>query len=169
MGKAIFAFTGTREIPEEEVELELARWLPTLKRALSDPLGALIGEYDKAVRANGNSTVANLEELVLDLRAAARLRNVICHGSWRTPDEREYSTPFFVSRDGDIFDTPIDVAWLRQLRHHVVELIAATISSVTHMGWQFPGSRGPGKPVWPPVDQPSASTTLNSASTAAAR
>src|ERR1017187_3309767 len=39
LGRAIFAITGTRQIAEEDVEAELAKWLLTLQKALSDPLG----------------------------------------------------------------------------------------------------------------------------------
>lgn len=121
LGKAIFAFTATREIPEDEIQAEFEKWVPTLQRALSDPLGGLIDTYDDAVRNNNAATIENLDSLLDRLREAATLRNVICHGSWRPPDE--------------------------QLRQHIVELICNVINTVTHMGWQFPGSSGSGNPI----------------------
>ena len=39
LGKAIFAFTATRQIPPDQIESEYAKWHPTLERALEDPLG----------------------------------------------------------------------------------------------------------------------------------
>lgn len=147
LGKAIFSFTATREIPDEQLQAEFEKWLPTLQRALSDPLGGLIDTYGKAVRANENSTITNLDNLLEDLRKAATLRNVLCHGSWRVPDARGFSVPLFVDKKNRKFDTPIDVAYLRQTQKHVVELTCAVISTVTHMGWQFPGSSGPGIPI----------------------
>jgi hypothetical protein len=36
LGKAMFSFTATREIPEDETQAEFEKWLPTLQRALSD-------------------------------------------------------------------------------------------------------------------------------------
>ena len=45
LGKAIFAFTAMRRIPPNEQEAEFERWLPTLERALIDPLGGLIDSY----------------------------------------------------------------------------------------------------------------------------
>ena len=45
LGKAIFAFTAMRRIPPNEQEAEFERWLPTLERALIDPLGGLIESY----------------------------------------------------------------------------------------------------------------------------
>ena len=55
--------------------------------------------------------------------------------------------PFFVDKKNRIFETPIDVAYLCQVRRHVVELICNVINTVTHMGWRFPGSSGPGNPI----------------------
>lgn len=148
LGKAIFAFTATRSYPEDEVGAAYEKWLPTLRRALSDPLGQLIDTYGRAVREHQDATIENLPELLADLRAASTVRNVLCHGSWRAPDERGRSLPLFISRQGGRFDTPIDQAFLGQVQRHVAELACAVVNTVTHMGWQFPGSSGPGEPIW---------------------
>jgi|GEM_PF-3458854 len=50
IAKAIFAFTGTREIPADKIEAEFEKLLSTLQKALSDPLGGLIEAYGKAAR-----------------------------------------------------------------------------------------------------------------------
>ena len=52
LGKAIFAFTATTRYPESDVEAAFDKWLPTLERALIDPLAGLIDAYGKAVRNN---------------------------------------------------------------------------------------------------------------------
>jgi hypothetical protein len=144
LGKAIFSFTATRESSKDQIQAELEKWLSTLERALSDPLGGLIDAYGKAVRNNRSATITNLDDLLEDLRKAAGLRNVLCHGSWRAPDKQGCSVPLFVDR---VFETPIDVAYLQQVRLHVVELICEVVNTVTHMGWRFPGSSGPGNPI----------------------
>jgi hypothetical protein len=82
LGKAIFAFTGTREIPEEQAQAVYEKWLPKLEKALSDALGALIDSYGKAVRSNSSATITNLDELLTDLRQTAAIRNVLCHGAY---------------------------------------------------------------------------------------
>ena len=146
--KAIFAFTATKEYSESEIEEVYAKWLPKLERTLSDQLGGLIDTYGKAVRDNPKATIENLDDLLDDLRDASKIRNVICHGSWRTPDENGASIPFFVNRQKERFDTAIDVSFLNQVQKHVVELVCAVINSVTHMGWRFPGSTGPGDIIW---------------------
>ena len=91
---------------------------------------------------------SEIEDLLDHLSKASRMRNVLCHGSWGIPDETGASKPLFVERKGEMmFDMAIDGAFLDQVRQHVVELACAVINQVTTMGWQFPGSLGPGRPV----------------------
>lgn len=147
LGKAIFSFTATRQISCSELQVEFEKWLPTLERALADPLGGLIDSYAKAVRANHSATITNLDDLLKDLREASAIRNVLCHGSWRIPDDRGRSLPLFVNKKKKVFKTFVDVDFLQKTQRHALELACAIISSVTHMGWQFPGSDGPGVPI----------------------
>ena len=148
LGKAIFSFTATRQYPEEELEAAFQKWLPTLQRALSDPLGSLISSYGRAGRENTSATISNLDELLEDLRKASSIRNVLCHGSWHSPDKHGRPLPRFVNNKNEIFNTPIDIAFLIQMQQHASRLACAVINTVTHMGWQFPGSNGPGKRIW---------------------
>jgi hypothetical protein len=148
LGKAIFAFTATTPYNEDEIEAAFERWLPTLEKALVDPLGGLIDAYGKAVRSNSAATVESLDELLDELRNASGIRNVLCHGSWRSPDERGRSLPLFVSRKKMVFDTPIDITFLEQTQQAVAKLTCVVINTVTLMGLQFPGSKGPGKVVF---------------------
>ncbi|MDX0542052.1 hypothetical protein GOC91_03340 [Sinorhizobium medicae] len=148
LARAIFAFTATRPYSEDEIEDAFRKWIPALERALSDTLSPLITAYEKAVLDHPDASISNLPDLIEDLRRAAELRNVLCHGSWGPPDANGASIPFFVrKRDTLRFDTPVDDSYLRRTQQHVVELTTAIINSVAHMGWQFPGSSGPGKPV----------------------
>ena len=156
LAKAIFAFTGMRKIPEDESTAAYEKWGVTLEHALSDPLGNLVDTYGKAVRNHGGATIENLDVLIDRLREAARLRNVLCHGSWNgKPDAEGRSIPFFVTGLGNKqtkFDTPIDVAYLQRMQRSVAELACGVINMVTDMGWQFPGSNGPGISLWRPKD-----------------
>ena len=149
MGKAIFSFTATQQYPETEIQAAYERWLPTLQRALSDPLGGLIDSYGKAVHDKSKATISNLDDLIDRLRKASTIRNVLCHGSWnRRPDKEGQSLPFFVNRNSEIFETPVDLAYLDQVQRHATELACAVISTVTQIGYKFPGSTGPGEPIW---------------------
>lgn len=146
--KAIFVFTSTTKYSEVKIERAYKLWLPKLERTLSDQLGGLIDTYGKAVRDNSEATIENLDDLLSYLQEASKIRNVLCHGSWRQPDKNGASIPFFVNRQKQLFETPIDISFLKQVQKHASELICAVVNSVTHMGYQFPGSSGPGKVVW---------------------
>ena len=147
LGKAIFSYTATKPYPASEIDKAFEKWLPKLERALTDPLGNLIGQFENAVREHPHATMDGLEDLVVCLRKAARLRNVLCHGSWSAPDANGRSVPLFVDKKRNVFDTPIDSAFLDQVQRHVAELSCAVANSVTQLGWQFPGSNGPGSSI----------------------
>ncbi len=120
LGKAIFSFTATTQHKESlhkesEIDAAYQKWLPTLDRALIDPLGNLIDAYGKAVRNNSAATIENLEELLDELRKASVIRNVLCHGSWRLPDEDGKSLLFFVNKHEIIWDPPIDTPYPQSL------------------------------------------------------
>jgi hypothetical protein len=121
-----------------------------LRRRSRTPLAVSLALMKKAVRANGDATMLNLQDLLSHLREAASRRNLICHGSWRIPDDQGRSIPFYVDKKRGVWETPVGVAHLAQLRQHVAELSCAVVNSVTQMGYQFPGSKGPGKPVFEP-------------------
>jgi hypothetical protein len=148
LGKAIFAFTATKLYSESAVPAAFEKWLPTLERALIDPLAGLIDAYGKAVRSNPEATITNLDDLLNELRKASVIRNVLCHGSWRPPDASGKSLPLFVNRQKEVWDTSIDILYLEQTQKAVTELVCEVVTTVTHMGWQFPGSRGPGKAIF---------------------
>lgn len=147
LGKAIFAFTATRRYGPDEIEAAYESWLPQLERALTDQLWNLSESYGKAVREHPDSSCANIDELIEDIKKASALRNVICHGSWRKPNANGVSIPFFVNRQKEIFETPIDLAYLQRVQEHVAHLACSIIDTVTYMGWQFPGGGGPGTPI----------------------
>lgn len=149
LGKAIFAFTATREYPPEEVEEAYKAWLPKLEKALTDQLWNLAESYGKAVKEHHGSTIQNVDDLIDNIKKAREYRNVLCHGSWRTPDENGKSIPFFINKQNEKFETPIDTAFLSRIQAHVLELSCSVIDSVTHMGWEFPGGAGLGKTIWP--------------------
>ncbi len=149
LGTAIFALTATRPYDDEaERKLAYEEWLTKLKLALKDPLGNLIDAYGKAVRDHGSVKIENLDELLIDLRNASATRNILCHGSWGLPNASGASVPFFVDRKERVVDTAMDGQFIEQVQRSTAKLACVVISTVTHMGWQFPGSAGPGKAIW---------------------
>ena len=146
--RAIFALTATVKCEESEFEEAFEKWLPKLERSLSDQLGGLIDTYGKAVRDNPEADKEGLDHFLSALREASKVRNVLCHGSWGMPDKKGASKPFFITKKNEKFETAIDVSYLQQVQEHVVELICTVMNSVTQLGWQFPGTNGPGKVIW---------------------
>ena len=153
LGKAIFSFTAIQPYKEADIQEAYTDWLPKLERALIDPLGNLIDTYGKAVRDNPDAAIEYLNELLDDLRKASKIRNILCHGSWRLPDTDGASIPFFVNRQKEVVDSAMDRDFIDQVQRHTANLACAVINTVTQMGWQFPGSSGPGKTIWEPTAQ----------------
>lgn len=148
LGKAIFSFIATRPYNEEEIQEAYEQWRSKLERALTDQLGRLIKNYGDAVRDHPGATVTNLDKLLADLRKASEIRNVLCHGSWRAPDSQGCAVPFFINNKKQVFESPVDINYLKRVQREVASLAATVIDTVTHMGWQFPGSAGPDKVIW---------------------
>lgn len=150
LGKATFSFTAMKRRATAVTYAEFEAWLrhqAELERMLTDPLSGLINQLWHAINEHPETTTEGLEELLGKLRAASRIRNVLCHGSWQAPDEAGASKPLFVDRKGEMFDSAVDCEFLDQVQQHAAELACAVVNLVTNMGWQFPGSLGPGSPV----------------------
>ena len=150
--RGIFAFTGTRPIPPEEAEKAVAEWGKQLERIMTAQLWNLAKEFEDAANSNPNNSTENIGELVATIKEAASLRNTLCHGSWMVPDNEGKSLPRFTKKDratGKLvqFESKVDIEFLSQVQAHVTDLICSVIDTVTHMGYQFPGGAGPGKPV----------------------
>jgi len=148
--RAIFAFTATRRYDSaEEAEAAYETWLLQLQQVLSDQLWKLAEKYGEAVRNNADSTILNVQALVDEIKVAAKIRNVLCHGAWlNIPDEEGKAVPFFVNKNNKKCAMPIGIDYLRNVQQRITKLACIVINSVTHMGWQFPGSTGPGRQIW---------------------
>ena len=113
LGKAIFAFTATRSYSPDEIDAALQAWLPQLERALTDQLCNLVKSYGKATHDNPATTTQNIDELVEYIKEAAKIRNILCHGSWHTPNADGASVPLFFNRQKQVFDTAICQRFVR--------------------------------------------------------
>lgn len=146
--KATFAFASITPCSEEEYESKYKEFEKQLERIVSGSLSKLIDEYSKTVRKLPDANTENLDELILNLRKGTEFRNILCHGSWGLPNENGASIPFYVNSKNEKFNSPIDVEFLRKIRHCVVELICDVKDSITLMGWNFPGGHDIGKTIW---------------------
>ncbi len=76
LGKAIFALTATVRYDEAEIQGAFERWLPTLERALTDPLGGLIEIVREGLPQSSGRHVRQSRRSAG--RTAARVRNSQC-------------------------------------------------------------------------------------------
>lgn len=147
LGRAILALTATREYGPDDIDEAYDKWAGQLERAASDPLGGLVNEYAAALKNHHVLPVANPKQLINDLRSVSKLRNVLCHGSWQVPDVEGRSLPKFVDKKMNVFNTPIDVSYLKQIRDQVVSLACAVVNTISNLGLRFPGSKGQGRAI----------------------
>ncbi|MEM6663579.1 MAG: hypothetical protein AAF666_15535, partial [Pseudomonadota bacterium] len=120
-------------------------WLRQLEKALHDPLGGLINSYERAIRDHQDDPPEDFDVLIDQLKGASKLRNVLCHASWPKPDEHGNCVPSFVNRQMERFETRVSAFFLNQTGQNAAELACAVISSVTVLGYEFPGSSSGGK------------------------
>ena len=147
--KAYFSFTGTTPVAPEGAERAVEQWGKRLEKVVTMQLWNLANEFEGAATANPTRSTENIGELVADIKKAAELRNILCHGSWMLPDNEGKSLPRFSKKDratGEIvqFADKIGIEYLSQVQSHVTDLICSVIDTVTHMGYQFPGGAGSG-------------------------
>ena len=88
LSKAIFALSATKPYDRAEIDAAYEKWARRLEKALTDPLGNLIEDYEKTMREHPDATTEDLDYLIGRLREASRIRNVLCHGSWQVPDSQ---------------------------------------------------------------------------------
>ncbi|WP_342070398.1 hypothetical protein [Yoonia algicola] len=80
------------EVHDDCVTAVALVWLvPKLERALTDQLINLAETYGETTRENPDTTTENVSDLVQPVEQAAVTQNVLCHGSWRTPNGRSGS------------------------------------------------------------------------------
>lgn len=142
--RAIFALTGDQPAPEEEAERQAAlnAWQKDLEGALKATLGLLAAGFERAVENHPRTDKDYAAEVVADIRATAPLRNAIGHACWQ-PVSALVAKPCFVSRNLEVLESEIDIAWLEQLHRHVAQLALDVMDTVTATGLAFPGRTNP--------------------------
>ena len=83
---------------------------------LGEAIFVLTATRKYEAQENQDSTIKNIGEFVESIKKAATIRTVLCHTSWRVPDIEGKSLPLFVNRNKEIFETKIDVPFLRQVQ-----------------------------------------------------
>lgn len=143
LGGAIFALTITQERGEKLNDKDLSDWLGLVEKTLFDQLNALIITYANALNVHQGATLSDHLPLLRSLKGAASIRNVLCHASWDSPDNEGGCIPRFISRKKMVFESRVDVDFLKQVRVEVQHQILDVFKSVTDLGIAFPDSSAP--------------------------
>ena len=144
LGKAIFAFTQLDDCRENIDEEYLSKKIKKLEEALVGNLKQLADRFEVATRGEEKLANNEIKKLVGEIKKAAVIRDVLCHGSWQKPNSDGAPKPFFVNKNVECFETEIDFNWLKQVQDHVVNLVCEVIDCVTMTGRQFPGASSDG-------------------------
>ena len=128
------------------------QWLDKVLKAVSDPLGSLINEYEKQLKPDGEwdtelSIEINLPEFIKSLRDALLIRNMLCHSYWIPGKTEGKLKPVFANRNREVVISEYSSADLRQITHCVQEMIRLCMNTVALKGIQFPGTDLPGEKV----------------------
>ncbi|WP_154446348.1 hypothetical protein [Halovulum marinum] len=86
------------------------------------------GRFSALVRSAKATTLSEEKsghERIAAIKQAQEIRNVFCHGSWRTPDCDGRTMPLFGIKRNEIFDPPIVVGSLQQVQSHVAGVFLA--------------------------------------------
>lgn len=153
LGKAIFALTGAKEFDPAGDPEAFNEWIKTLEKALTDQLGGLIISYERALAENQRTKGNDYSAQLAELKQAKDIRNTFCHGSWDKPDDQGRTVPKFVNRKLMVFETRVDVRFLKQTRSALRHIVCDILDSVTSVGYQFPGTGSPGEQIWPHPDE----------------
>ena len=143
----LLAFEGSkdgRNYTEEEVE----RWVRSLERSLSDPLGSLIRKIEQAFKGDGRIPTETCIEIVGRLKEINRRRNALCHGAWIGFDEAGGAQlrHFVRNEEGEtvLRSEQLSKEDIAAVRCETASLIRRLTEVTVSIGVQLPGSGLPG-------------------------
>jgi len=127
LGQAIAAFGWLEEVIKRTLyalerkrlardlsDAELKRWLHQMDALADDSMGTLIEQLDAALRRHpGIPDRIALNERLLAIK---RLRNLLCHASWRPTGRHDLWHPAFVNTKGEPYPDDIALADLSAIR-----------------------------------------------------
>lgn len=110
--RAIYSLT-LQGLGRDADERAIEKWLQRMDDIADDSLGTLI---DSFLAAMGRQRVPGREALALQLDRIRRMRNLLCHASWRPGAQPGYWHPTFINTKGQRFPEDMAVADLRLAR-----------------------------------------------------
>ncbi len=142
LGQAIAAFGWLEEVLKRTLyalerkrlaqdlgNAELKRWLHQMDELADDSMGTLIEQLDAALRRHpGVPDRIALNDQLLELK---RMRNLLCHASWRPTKRRDCWHPAFVNTKGEPYPEDISQAEL-VATHTETRIIGQRIIAIMH-------------------------------------
>ena len=143
----LLAFEGSKD-GREYTEEDVASWVYSLKRSLSDPLGPLIPKIQQAFEGDGRVPAEAGVEIVGRLKEIKRCRNALCHGAWTDFDESGgvQLRHFVRNEEGEtvLRSEQLSKEDIAAVRYETASLIRRLAEVAVSIGVQLPGSGLPG-------------------------
>ena len=154
----LLAFEGSKD-GRNYTEEDVARWVHSLERSLSDPLGPLIPKIEQAFEGDGRVPAETSVEIVARLKEIKRRRNALCHGSWIGFAEGGGAQlrHFVRNKEGETVSRSEQLSTedIATVRFETVSLIHRLAEMTVSIGVQLPGSD------LPDVSAPAASASAS--------
>ncbi len=129
--RAIYSLSA-QSLGENASERAVQSWIEQMENIADDSLGSLIDRFGGLLRHG--RTRGDHDGLVPELRDLRRLRNVLCHASWRPEDEDGLWHPTFINTHGEAYDDAFDVAALEQIRARTLAAARRIVSIMRATG-----------------------------------
>ena len=147
ISRFLLAFEGSKD-GKDYTEEDVARWVHSLERSLSDPLEPLIGKIKKALKGDKRVPAETAGEIVGRLKELNRYRNALCHGAWIGFDEggRAQLRHFARGEGGKPISRceQLSKEDIAAVRCETASLIRRLTEVTVSIGVQLPGSGLPG-------------------------
>lgn len=132
--RAIYSLT-LKELGDNASESTLQAWIQRMENLADDSMGTLIDAFAVAMR---NANAPGRKVLVADLRDIRKMRNLICHASWRPGPSPGLWQPTFINTKGDPRPGPMTAAEVNRLHDTTLEAARRCLAIMRSTG--IPGT-----------------------------
>ena len=143
----LLALEGSRDA-KEYTEDEVEKWVGSLERSLSDPLGPLVRRVKRAVERDARIAEENGVEFIGRLQKLSEWRNALCHGAWVRFDRSGRAQLRHFSRRGkkEVMQLCNELSKedIAAIRSETVSVTHWLVQEIASIGVRFPGSELPG-------------------------
>jgi len=128
--RAIFSLTR-QGLGEDAGDHALHAWLRRMEDLADDTLGTLIDSFLAAARRNA---VGDLDSLSRSLPELRRLRNLLCHASWRPGAQPGSWHPTFINTRGERHPHDMTAAEIAEIRDRTLQAARQVVAVMRRTG-----------------------------------